>query len=276
MSLINSNLLFLAPGRYPIKSKLRCFIKHCTVLWGWAAWTGLLCTAHADLCIPDSFLSCLRHFSPCLLPPPWSEDPRCPWQLIQFPQRGGITAMAWDLGLYEITRTNLGCPQLACFADPTQTLGPLSIAWCLNVQSGSENSYGHNWADAYLWINLSFHTGHCGPRQTLGHSWLVKVWIQAMKSMLDLEPSASHPEWTKRWGHHGAWGQAPALASVTLNEPGPASLSTYIPCHSLLVTPLASFPPETPSHPLTRSSLLAFLPVFCLAGSVSCFKSLLL
>lgn len=87
MSLINSNLLFLVPGRYPIKSKLRCFIKHCTVLRGWAAWTGLLCTAHADLCIPDGFLCCPWHFSPCLLPPPRSENLRCPWQLIQFPQQ---------------------------------------------------------------------------------------------------------------------------------------------------------------------------------------------
>lgn len=137
-----------------------------------------------------------------------------------FHSKGGITALAWDLGLYGITRTNLGCPQLACFADPTQTLGPLSIAWCLNVQSGSENSYGHNWADACLWTNLSFHTGHFGPRQTQGQSWLVKLWIQAMGSIHDLEPSASHPEWTKRWGHHGAWGQPTALPSMTLNELG--------------------------------------------------------
>lgn len=169
-----------------------------------------------------------------------------------FHSKSSIAAMAWDLCLHRITRNNLECPQLACFADPTQTLGPLPIAWCLNVQTGSENSSTHNWADAGWWTNLSFHTGYCRPRQTLGQSWLVKVWIQAMKSMLDLEPSFSHPEWTKRWGHHGAWSQAPALALMALNEPGPASLSAHIPCHSLLVTPLASFPLETPSCPLTQ------------------------
>ena len=112
MSLINSNLLFLAHSRYPMKSKLRCFIKPFTVPWGRgcreSAWTRLLRKTHADLCIPGSASGAggMSPVPPAPHPSPLcSEDLRCPWGLgTVSTARAAPQLRPWHLCLYRIKR----------------------------------------------------------------------------------------------------------------------------------------------------------------------------
>lgn len=138
MSLINSNWLFLAHSRYPIKSKLRCFIslsrscgaedaQKCLGPGSWGHVQILDAAFAADI------------MSPLLTPTPWpspplcSEDLRCPWQLgTVLTARVASQLRPWDLCLYRIKRTHLEYPRLSWCPETSR---PGSITWCRNVQS---------------------------------------------------------------------------------------------------------------------------------------------
>lgn len=132
MSLINSNLLFLAhSGRYPIKSKLRCFIKRCTVLWGWectwAAWTRL--SAPRRQVYASRMPSCAASGTPIpsLL---WrSEMPVATWY--HFHHKSCLTAMALGPLLSRNYKNPSGVPSTVLMPWPhAGTLGPMSAACC--------------------------------------------------------------------------------------------------------------------------------------------------